>query len=332
MLWLASPAALAQEAIVDGIAAQVGTRIVLVSEVMRSLGPQEAELRKLGATDLDIARIRAESLERLIEARLIEEVVERLELYARDADVDDTIERIAQENGLTSEQLYGSVTFHGMSRDEYRTQIKRDLERRNVVNAMVGSEVEVSDLDVRILYDTRFGDMPEQASMVRVRQILVTYGEKSKRDSDTACAAITQARARVAAGEAFEDVARDVSEASPQNGGDIGWLEVDQLAGWMSEALTPLAAGDVSEPILLPFGCAILKFEEKREMKRKTFAEAEPELREEVWSREMEKAYRVWVDELRGRTYIDRRGYFADAAQFGQATFPIDSTDDDATP
>jgi peptidyl-prolyl cis-trans isomerase SurA len=321
--WLLAGPVAATEQLVDAIAAQVGTRIVLVSEVMRSVGPQEAKIREMGGGDKDIAILRAEALERLIEARLIEGVVAQLELYAEESEIDGTVASIASENGLTLEQLYASVVFHGLTRDEYRQQIKRDLERRNVVNAMVGSEVTVEDLDLRLLYDEKFGNMPAQAKMVRVRQILVTYGAASKRDPDQACDVAREARKRVQAGEDFAEVAKEVSEVARRDGGDIGWLEVDQLAAWMSETLAPLSDGDVSEPILLPFGCSVLKLEETRDVTRVSFEEAKPRLQEEVWSREMDKAYRVWMEELRGRTYIDRRGYFADAANLGDTTFPI---------
>ena len=125
------------------------------------------------------------------------------------------------------------------------------------------------------------------------------------------------------AGEDFADVASEVSEVARRDGGDIGWLETDQLASWMSESLAPLSEGEVSEPILLPFGCSVLKLEETRNVKRLSFEEAKPKLQEELWAREMDKAYRVWMEELRGRTYIDRRGYFAEAAQLGDQTFPV---------
>ena len=51
---LACPA-LADEVLVDGIAAQVGTDIVLVSEVLRIVEPSEREMRKQGQPENQIA-------------------------------------------------------------------------------------------------------------------------------------------------------------------------------------------------------------------------------------------------------------------------------------
>ena len=318
---LTAASATATEQLVDGIAAQVGSRVVLISEVLRISAPQEAEMRREGAPDEDIAKLRAGALEGLIEARLIEGVVAQLELYAKDEEVDSTIAAIAKENGLTLEQLYASVVFHGMTREEYRQQIKRDLERRNAVNSFVGANVEITEPALRDLYEQRFGEMPEKSDNVHVRQILVSYGRQTGRDEAAACDVARQARDRVLAGEDFATVAGEVSEVAPAQGGDIGWLPTADLASWMSESLDGLAPGAVSEPVLLPFGCSVLQLVERREVERLTFEQAKPMLQQELWNRSVEAKYREWIDELRERTYIDRRGHFADAARFGEPTF-----------
>jgi peptidyl-prolyl cis-trans isomerase SurA len=320
---LAGAAASGTEQLVDGIAAQVGSRVVLISEVMRIAGPQEAAMRRQGAPEQEIAKLRAEALEGLIEARLIEGVVAQLELYAKDEEIDATIAAIAKENGLTLEQLYASVVFHGMTRDEYRQQIKHDLERRNAVNSFVGQDVEITDALLRDLYDQRFAQMPASSDHVRVRQILVSYGRQTARDESAACEIVRQARDRVLAGEDFAAVAGEVSEVAPAQGGDIGWLPTADLASWMSDSLDGLEPGGVSEPVLLPFGCSVLELVERRQVERLTFEQARPALEQELWSRGAESKYREWIEELRERTYIDRRGHFADAARFGEPTFGV---------
>ena len=115
----------ADEALTDGIAAQVGSEIVLVSEIMQMVAPMELEMRKAGAPEIEIAKLRAEGLERLIEWRMIEQVVRRAELFATDAQVDQAIVGIASVIGLTSEQLTASVVSQGMTYKDYGGQIMR---------------------------------------------------------------------------------------------------------------------------------------------------------------------------------------------------------------
>lgn len=321
-VFLLAAGAPAAEQLVDGIAAQVGTRIVLISEVLKAVQGPEAAMRKAGATEQDVAKLRAEALERLIEARLVESVVARLDVTASEQEIDNTIKQIADMNGLTLEQLYASVVFHGMSRDDYRKQIKQDLERRNVVNQLLAPDVKVEERDIRALYDQQFGSQPKVSNVVRVRQILIALGKDTGRTPEQACAMATAARQRVLAGEKFEEVAKQVSEVAPKDGGDLGWLPADQLADWMHEAIDHLQPGGVSDLLIQPFGCSVLQLVERRDMEKPTYEKVHDALKEEAFNHKLEERYRKWLEELRQKTYIDRRGYFAEAAQLGATGLP----------
>jgi peptidyl-prolyl cis-trans isomerase SurA len=310
--------------VIDGIAAQVDGRIVLVSEVLRSVRPQEEAMRRAGAPEAEIAKLRADGLERLIESRLVEKIVEESNAKASDEEITRTIEGIAKENGLTTEQLYASVVFHGLTVDEYKAQIKRDFERRNLIQGMLGSRVNVEDKEIEALYAERYGRGQDAGESVHVRQILRAYGGATQRTQEAACAEVKLARDRVVGGEPFEKVASQVSEAAPRDGGDIGWLPLASVAPWMSQALSGLSNGGVSDVLALPFGCAVLQLVERKTLEPVSYAQAKDSLSRELWERKLEQEYRTWMEELRGRSYIERHGYFADAANLGsqQRTFP----------
>ena len=89
------------EELVDGIAAQVGSDIVLVSEVRNLVGADGgADARAPGAPDADVAPLRLDALERLIERALIRQVVRRAELEATDPEVDTPSRHRARERPL----------------------------------------------------------------------------------------------------------------------------------------------------------------------------------------------------------------------------------------
>jgi peptidyl-prolyl cis-trans isomerase SurA len=309
------------ELIVDGIAAQVGSDIVLISEVMQMVAPNERRMRAAGTTAVEIAKLRAEGLETMIEWRLIEKVVRDAELYATDAEVDETIEAIASENGLTVDQLRQSVVTQDMSYEEYRGEIKRELERRKVVNAMVASQVHVEEYELEDLYRERHESQPEGGTQVHLRQLLVPAGEEVGRTRQESCALVRKLRDQIANGEPFEELARLHSAAAPQHGGDIGWLHEESMAAWMIDLLKPLEAGHVTQVVELPFGCTIIKLVERKEFEPISYEQAKPMLQMAVFEMKVAEEYRKWMEELRENTFIERRGYFADAAQFGQSSF-----------
>ena len=133
---------------------------------------------------------------------------------------------------------------------------------------------------------------------------------------------------RIGAGEeTFEELARRFSAVNAEQGGDIGWIHSDMLSDWMSEQVSRLEPGQMSELIVQPFGCNLLKLVDRREFKPVDFAEAEAGLQRELYSEKMQDEYQEWMEKLREDTYIERKGIFADAAQITRSraadSFPI---------
>jgi len=328
--WIAAGALLAaspattDEVLVDGIAAQVGEGVVLFSEVLAMVAEGEKQMRAAGVSDDQIAKLRAQGLERMIEDKLIRNEVKRLEMYASDEEVDGTIAMIASDNGLTPEQLERSVRAKNVDFEDYRKQIKEKIEYQKVLQVALIPRIEVEETAVRRLYDQRFKDQPEGGDQVHLRQLLVAVGPD--KDADAACAEVRAAAERIAAGEAFEAVASEVSVAAPEQGGDIGWLHASSLAAWMAELVAKLEPGEVSPVNRQPFGCNLLKLVERRPFESVSFETARPQLYREIQQMMMESEFAVWMEELRERTYIQRYGYFADAARLdASAENPVDT-------
>jgi peptidyl-prolyl cis-trans isomerase SurA len=310
---LAASPALPDEILVDGIAAQVGEDVVLFSEVIAMVSEGELQMRAAGVADDQIARLRAQGLERLIEDKLIRNEVKRMELYASDNEIDETIAMIARDNGLTPEQLEESVRAENLDFEDYREQIKDKIEYQRVVQVALRPRVEVEESAVRRLYDQRFKDQPDGGDQVHLRHLLVPVGPD--KDADAACAEVSAAAARIAAGETFEAVASQVSAAAPEQGGDIGWLHASSLAGWMAELVAKLEPGEVSPVNRQPFGCNLLKLVERRAFEKVSYETAMPQLYTEIEQMMMESEFVVWMEELREHIFIQRYGYFADAAR-----------------
>lgn len=314
-LLLAAATAEAREQLLDGIAAQVGNSVVLHSEVIELSGPIEERMREAGRPESEILRIRADALERLIEARLMEEVVKRLELGVSSAEVDQAIAGIAKDNGITVDQLTQSVTSHGLTIDEYRAKIQSEIERSKVLNALVRSQVHVEEEEVRTLYNQRFGQQHSGGKEVHLLHLVVMFGE-GRRDPVTACKLAGEARAKMLSGNAsFQQMAREISDANSQRGGDLGWIHLDDVAGWMAPVIEKLDEGEVSDIVETRFGCNLLQVVERRGFQAVTYEEAKPALENELMMQKTEAEYVRWVDKMRGQTYIELKGTYAEASR-----------------
>lgn len=308
-VFAAASRAPAAETLFEGIAAQVGNDIVLVSEVMEIAKPVEDRMREAGAPEAEIQKVRIDALERLIEGKLLSSVVERLELAAEREEVDSAVAAIAEDNGLTPDELYKSIQSHGLTIDEYRKKIAGEIERSKVVNAMVRSRVEVSQEELQKLYDERFSNQPTGGEEVYLRHIVVRTGDATS--TEAACARIAEARAEIVSGAAeFQVVARQVTEMNPEREGDLGWIHDSELASWMETAIASLKPGDMTPPIEMPFGCNLLQLVDRRPFKPVSFEEAQPQLRNLLFQQKTETEYVKWIDVLRKQTHIERKGSF----------------------
>ncbi len=313
---LAAPAA-AEEMLIDGIAAQVGSEIVLISEVRQISSPIEARMRAGGAPDEEIAKLRADVLEGLVDRALVRQVVRRTEIDASEAEIDNAIAAIANENGLTVQQLQASVESQGLSFEAYRLKIRGEIEHNKVMNGMVASQVRIDDGEVEDAFRERYADQPQGGEEVHLRHLLVPFTSRKPDEQRAACNEARAARKRIQGGEPFPQVAAQVSPVNPQQGGDIGWIHADSMAGWMKPAVDALGAGETSDVIEMPFGCNLLQLVERRSYAPVTLAEVADDIRQQLFQEKMREEYIAFIEKLREQTYVERKGFFAEAARLG---------------
>jgi peptidyl-prolyl cis-trans isomerase SurA len=325
----AAPAAAQDAGVIDGIAAQVGSDIVLVSEVKNLVGPMEAKFRAAGAPEEELAALRSDALERLIERALVRQVVRRAELEATDVEVDTAIANIAGENGLSLPQLVATVEGEGLPYEVYRERIRSEIEQSKVLNGMVASKVHVDEAEVRAAYHEAYQNQPRGGEEVRLRHLLVPFTREGGDARRAACATAERARARLVAGESFDAVASSVAERAPGSG-DLGWIHEGGVASWMVGKIAGAAPGTTTDVIETDFGCNVLQIADRRPFQPKAYEEAREQLHQRLFAERMQREYLKFMDKLREQTYIERKGVFAQAPPVGAAgAFGSGAADED---
>ncbi len=313
VLAVAAPlAATAEEQLLDGIAAQVGNEIVLLSEVLAAAGPVETRARAGGASADEIAGIRDQALERAIERALIRQVVRRAEFDATEAEVDDAIQGIAQENGITQRDLRESVESQGMPYTVYRERIRGEIEHSKVMNGIVASRVRVSEDEIKAVYVRELGEQPAGGEEFFLRHIMVAAGPE--RSLAETCGVARAGRDRIVAGEDFLPVAAEISQANPERGGTLGWIHERDLADWMRPVVLGLESDQLSELIEMPFGCNLIQVADRRSYTPITYEQAQGPIHSQLFNEQLELEYAKFIEELRADTYIERKDVFAGAS------------------
>ncbi|HXG70022.1 MAG TPA: peptidyl-prolyl cis-trans isomerase [Gemmatimonadaceae bacterium] len=126
------------------------------------------------------------------------------------------------------------------------------------------SAVRVTDDEIRAYYDThkKEFDRPGRAR-VSILTIPRTVGPADSAATRSVAAGL---KARIIGGEKFEDVARAESadSASAANGGSLGKGPKGRFVPAFEAAAYALSPGQISDPVLTPFGYHIIKLDERK--------------------------------------------------------------------
>jgi peptidyl-prolyl cis-trans isomerase SurA len=284
------------------------------------VAPLEPQARQQGATDSDLARLRSELLDRLIERRIVTQAAKRAELDASPLEIDDAIVSIARENKLSLDELKANVEKEGMSFAAYRERIRGEIVQMKVMNGMVRSRVRVDESEVRRMYDEKYSKMPDGGGEeVHLRQILVTAGGNTKRTEAQACDRVKASLAKIRGGTPFEQEASNVSEVNPEQGGDTGWVATEAIAASVATVVEKLQPGQVSDIIRQGTACSVLQLVERRSFVKKPWEQAREDIRAGLLEQKMGEEYERFLKKMRAQTYIEKKGSYAVAARGASA-------------
>lgn len=251
----------------DFIVAIVNQELVTASEVQARL----ARIRE------DAARNRqtlppADELQRQVVDALIDERVQLT--HAREngqrvdeAELDRAVGNVAVQNQVTLDQLRERLKREGVDYARFRSSIRDQIMTERMREREVQSRIRISDADIDAYLAERQAKAGATAEY-NIAQILVGLPDGAGiAEAQQRRARAEAALARVKAGEAFEAVARELSEdANKAQGGLIGMRSADRLPDVFVDVVKPLKPGEVA-PALLRTGAGfhVLKLVDKRE-------------------------------------------------------------------
>jgi peptidyl-prolyl cis-trans isomerase SurA len=159
---------------------------------------------------------------------------------------------------------------------------------------------------LKLLEKKQAGDAQSTITQTRARHILL---KPSPRLSEgQARQRLAQFKRRIEAGQAdFAQLAREFSEdGSARDGGDLGWTSPGAFVPEFEQVMDMLRPGQLAEPLQSRFGLHLIGVIERREVQlsdRDRRELARRDLREE----KTEEALRIFLQDVRGRAYVEYR-------------------------
>ncbi len=270
---------------VDGIAARVGSSVILKSAVL-------GEMRRAGVGEEKYAEVRGEMIER----ELILKAAARAKLQMQDWVVENRVREIVTRMfGGDANRFKAALARDRVTFPEWRQRVKDDM----VVSAMrwqtVDKTVSANPADMRREYESH----PERYmtdSRVTVSAILIGPGDADKKPE------IEEALKT----EPFAEVAKKYSsDARAKDGGQ--WKDIkpeDEFRPEVCAEIAKMKKGETSKWIELDGWNFLVRKDDEKAGSKMTFEEAYDAVAFNVRKAEADRRYREWIDRLKAETYI----------------------------
>ena len=210
-------------------------------------------------------------IDELINNEILLERAKKLNLEASDGEVEDKFTEF--KSPYTEEEFQRQLKERGVTVDDLKNTVRRELSIQKLINREVVSKVVISDQDITDFYNANRAQFNVAEPQYRIAQIVVTPRKepqiRNRKNDDASNEAEAQRKVkmlvdRLNSGADFSQLAMDYSEDmnSAATGGDLGYVpesSLNQSDPALKKLVIGLKPGQVSPPIVLKDSIRILK-------------------------------------------------------------------------
>jgi peptidyl-prolyl cis-trans isomerase SurA len=211
------------------------------------------------------SRLKAQVVQQLIDERLRLQESQRRHVVIGDKQIAEAIHAIEQRNGMQPDALRNKLQSDGVSFRTLVDQIRVQLAWLQVVRQQLGDAGTITSKEVeeqQQLLSAQTGKPEFHVSEIFVPIDNPSHAADAERFAETI---ISQLRS----GANFAVTAAQFSQSQTAlQGGDLGWVETDQLDPGVATLVNQMPVGAISDPVRVPGGISIVQLDGKREIGR----------------------------------------------------------------
>jgi peptidyl-prolyl cis-trans isomerase SurA len=301
----------ARAVIVERVIAVVGERPILLSELLHRAHPFLYRIYAGTQNQAQVAAAKTEMekelLTKMIEYRLEESAADKAHLSVTADEVDNALRNVANSAHLTLPQLIDEARKTGLSEQDYREEIRRQILEGKLIQLRVRGRVRVTDQDAHSTFQRYVSELETQRPInLRILAKRLPAGATADQVRD-----ITQLTNRLVAqarqGADFCVLVKKYSDdtQTKANCGSRGDQPFAQLVPEIQAAIDGLKIGDTAEPI--PVGTEAILVVQVAPPDPPQFDSVKDQMWERAYGEAMEHQRKLWLDELRRGVYVDVR-------------------------
>ena len=289
--------------VVERVVATVNEDPIFLSDLRQRAAPFLSKVAEAPSESERLELLQSlydQMLSLLIDEELLKDAAVRSKIRVTEQDIDTALRNVQTQNNMTDEQFWQAVQEQGLTRAQYRTDLRRQLLRYKVMNERVRSRVNISEDDIRRRYEDKvrksevtlkfrvshlFFALPADASVTQVADIR-TVAEKASKKTNA---------------ENFEQAIEEYG------GGELGWLSQGDLSEDLERELLTMAPQSISKPIQGATGFHVFLLHERDTgSDMPSFEEQREQLSRQMLDAAMSKQEALYVQELQRKAVIKR--------------------------
>ena len=261
------PMVLAQNETLDKIEAVVNQEVILNSDLLRMRNDIIARYKKgqqALPADEDLDK---QVLDKLITDRLQLQIAERMGLRINDAQLDQTLQQIAQDDNLSLQQLEANMTQQGDSYTAYVDMIRDELTINEVRQIQIRRRINISDQEVEQMID-RLNDHDQETTQFNFSHIMLKVSKDAAEDEQQSVhTQADQLAEKINQGEDIRTLAMEYSQGPKAlEGGEWGWRTIDEIPSLFANVFDDQKTkkGDLIGPFQTNMGFHLIQVLDKK--------------------------------------------------------------------
>ncbi|WP_051302875.1 peptidylprolyl isomerase SurA [Psychromonas aquimarina] len=251
----------------DKIEAVVNQEVILSSDIKRMQAELQKRYQDSGKSLPSGDKLTRQILDKLISDRLQLQIAERIGLRINDAQLQQTLEQIAENEGKTLEQLQDELLKNGQNYSAFVDSIRNELTVNEIRQVQVRRRINISDQEVEQMVK-RINEQGAKTTKYHFAHILLKVNKNgSAQELQSVQEQAEQIVGKINRGTDISQLAIEYSQGPKSlEGGDWGWRAVNEIptafAGTFADK-NP-AKGELIGPFQTDLGIHIIKILDKK--------------------------------------------------------------------
>ena len=214
-----------------------------------------------------IHNLRLRATDEIIERVIINERIRARNIKVTEKELEKEIAKIIEAEDMTvNEFIRKALPANNTNFIEFKEQVLLGLQFDKLIESVGGKDYfKVDDSEARRRYKRQIKEFTKLPT-VRARHILIKYPEFNRQSKEDVKYAMGQIAKMVSKGADFAKLAKMYSEdkATRDKGGNLGFFTKQEMYPKLAKVAFSLEEGQVSDVIETPYGCHLVKVEEKK--------------------------------------------------------------------